>query len=101
MPSEGITESGLQEEEIDLTAGKAVEDVGVRPTLEDGLDSSQTLGSISEEAKHYIQYLKQKVASVTKVICLLNAVALSNQSFLCYACQYTKFDTFNSKSCIA
>lgn len=66
VSSEGITESGLEEEEIDLTAGKAVEDVGVRPTLEDGLDSSQSLGSISEEAKHYIQYLKQKVASVTK-----------------------------------
>lgn len=62
----GVYESGIEEKEGDFMDRIAADDVGYQGALENGLDHSQSLGSIGEEAKQYIQYLEQKVASVTK-----------------------------------
>lgn len=64
---ESILEPVLHEEENRFFTGKALEAIqGEVHVYEDELNTLEPTGPISEEAKNYIQYLKQKLESVSK-----------------------------------
>eukprot|EP00250_Pteridium_aquilinum_P017726 c23755_g1_i1 orf=242-1588(+) len=64
---ESILEPVLHEEENSFFTGKALEAIqGEGYVFEDELNTLEPVGPISEEAKSYIHYLKQKLESVSK-----------------------------------
>lgn len=69
---ESILEPVLHEEENRFFTGKALEAIqGEFHVFEDEMNTVEPIEPIGEEAKNYIEYLKQKLESVSKVCCEL------------------------------